>query len=71
MTHYLADLFTTTMEAAKKASIADQCTVHVFVTLSTMPEPGAPYGLPIITGFGLSDWHDGATIASWTKGERN
>lgn len=54
--------FNETCEKAKARSLEFACTVHVYAIL------GREQGIPAVIGFGVSDWYDGATVATYTDG---
>ena len=63
----LTDMYAASCEFARITSLADGCTHHVYAIL------GASIGCapcPQIVGFGMSDWSDGATVATFTAGKQ-
>lgn len=50
---------------ARDESRRDGCTKHVNAHV------GIVDGAPAITGFSISDWYDGSTIATFTDGEKH
>jgi len=65
-----AEQFAVAMELARTRSTVHNSTVHVGVQVLILHN-GSAYGLPTVSGYTLSDWFDGATVASWTRGRRD
>ena len=65
----VASMFAQAMARACQESTDEDCTRHVYARLAVVSD-GSTYGLPTIVGFGVSDWTDDATVASWSRGQR-
>lgn len=61
-THIIEARFNEACEKAKARSLEFACTVHVYAIIERRNS------LPCITGFGVSDWYDGATVSTYTNG---
>jgi hypothetical protein len=51
------------LEQAQKTSVAQHCTQHVNAVLGKDAD-----GTPCITGYVVSDWCDGSTVATFVEG---
>lgn len=55
--------FNAVCERARARSLQFTCTVHVYAIIERLG------GMPCITGFGVSDGYDGATVSTYTNGK--
>jgi hypothetical protein len=58
----LAERYKMTCERASARSREFACTVHVYAIVTDIN------GLPLVTGYGISDWYDGSTVRTYVDG---